>query len=68
MYEYASGGYFLMSNTNFESIEYNDSYYKPEECVQTTNGNYYPIHATVEHEGEIWVKEDLDAYLNLNLI
>jgi hypothetical protein len=68
MYEYASGGYFLLSNTNFEAIEWNDSYYKPEECLQATNGNYYPIKVTQEHEGEIWYKPDLDAYLNLNLI
>ena len=68
LFEYASGGYFLMSNTNFESIEWNDSYYKPEECLQATNGNYYPIEFTQEHEGEIWYKPDLDAYLNLHLI
>jgi CRISPR/Cas system-associated protein Cas10 (large subunit of type III CRISPR-Cas system) len=68
LFEYANGGYFLMSNTNFESIEWNDLYYKPEECLQATNGNYYPIEFTQEHEGEIWYKPDLDAYLNLHLI
>jgi hypothetical protein len=68
MYEYASGGYFLLSNTNFEAIEWNDLYYKPEECLEATNGNYYPIEVTQEHNGEIWYKPDLDAYLNLNLI
>ena len=68
MYEYASGGYFLLSNTNFEAIEWNDMYYKPEECLQATNGNYYPIDFTEEHNGEVWYKPDLDEYLNLNLI
>jgi len=68
LFEYASGGYFLMSNTNFECIEWNDSYYKPEECLQATNGNYYPIEFTQEHEGEIWYKPDLETLLKLYLI
>ena len=66
--QYTNGDYFLLSDTNYESIEYNDEYYKLEDCVMTRDGNYYPTHVTVEHEGEVWVKADLDDYLNLNLI
>lgn len=64
--QYASGEYFIMDEHDY--VEYNNSYYKEEECTETRDGYTVPKQFTTEHEGEIWLTTDLDEHLNLNLI
>jgi hypothetical protein len=64
--EYASGEYFIMDEHDY--VEYNNSYYKEDECTETKDGRTVPKQFTTEHEGEIWLTSDLDRQLNLNLI
>jgi hypothetical protein len=61
-------GYFLLSSTAFDYVEYNSEYYHPEDCVETRDGETIPAYLTTEHEGEVWLTENLKEHLNLNLL
>jgi hypothetical protein len=61
-------GYFLLSSTAFDYVEYNSEYYHPDDCVETRDGETTPAYLTTEHEGEVWLTENLKEHLNLNLL
>lgn len=65
---YNDGDAFIVGHSDFEYVEYNGEYYKEEDCVEDREGDTYPKQFTTEYEGEIWLTEDLDRHLNLNLI
>ena len=65
---YVDGDAFLMDHSSFPYVEYNGEYYKVEDCVEDREGNTYPERHTTEYEGEIWLTDNLDKHLNLNLI
>jgi hypothetical protein len=66
--QYTSGQYFILDHPNYAYVTYNDEYYKVEDCEETKDGVLVPSQLTIEHEGEVWLKSDLDDHLNLNLI
>ena len=61
-------GYFILSSTAFDYVEYNSEYYHPDDCVETRDGETTPAYLTTEHEGEVWLTENLKEHLNLNLL
>jgi predicted nucleic acid-binding Zn ribbon protein len=66
--QYVTGEYFILNSSSYEYVEYNNQYYKVEDCEETKDGVLVPSQLTIEHEGEVWLKSDLDDHLNLNLI
>lgn len=65
---YNDGDAFIIGHSDFDYVEYNGRYYKEEDCVEDREGDTYPKQFTTEYEGEIWLIENLDRHLNLNLI
>jgi hypothetical protein len=61
-------GYFIIGNIDFDYIEHDCLYYHPDDCIETRDGEIIPTHLTTEHEGEVWLTENLKEHLNLNLL
>jgi hypothetical protein len=66
--QYVSGEYFILNSSSYEYVEYNNQYYKVEDCEETRDGVLVPSQYTAEHNGEVWLHSDLEDHLNLNLI
>jgi hypothetical protein len=69
--ETVDGDYVLLGEPGFEDwvMCKDDRIRLLEDCVETKDGDYILAENSVEHEGEIWDKDELDVHLaNLSII